>query len=177
MSWKTELLDLFGLNKKSLVERWTDRVFHAVEQAAGSVGGASDRAGEAAKTVRASTRKRLGEAGELAKVGTRAGRKAVSGSVDAIARRAAEIRERRGRRREERREERRDLRQRRRAVRSRAPMRIDLRRADRIVLRGRRPVDLRMLGGGRVRYRYYERPGFLFRVYLHLTGRRVWPPR
>ncbi len=173
MNWKAELLDFLGLNRKSLIERWTDRAFHAVEQAAGSFGGASERAGEAAKTVRESTRKRLGEAGELAKAGTRAGRRAVSGSVDAITRRAAEIREQRERRREARRE----VRQRRRTVQPRAPMRIDLRRADRIVLRGRRPVDLRMLGGGRVRYRYYERPGFLFRVYLHLTGRRVWPPR
>jgi len=173
MSWKADLLDLFGLNRKSLIERWTDRVFDAVGQAAGSVGGASERAGEAAKTVRDSTRKRLGEAGELAKAGTRAGRKAMAGSVDVIARRAAEIRERRERRRQEHRE----VRERRRAVPSRAPMRIDLRRADRIVLRGRRPVDLRMIGGGRVRYRYYERPGFLLRVYLHLTGRRVWPPR
>jgi hypothetical protein len=173
MSWKTDLLDLFGLNRKSLIERWTDRVFHAVEQAAGSFGGASERAGEAAKTVRETTRKRIDEAGELAKAGTRAGRRAVSGSVDAIARRAAEIREKRARRREAHR----TVRQQRRAARSRAPMRIDMSRADRIVLRGRRPVDLRMVGGGRVRYRYYERPGFLFRVYLHLTGRRVWPPR
>ena len=173
MSWKAELLDLFGLNKKSLLERWTDRAFHAVEQAAGSVGGASERAGDAAKAVRDSTRQRLGEAGELAKAGTRAGRKAVSGSVDAIGRRAAEIRQQRERRREARR----DARERRRALRPRGPMRIDLRRADRIVLRGRRPVDLRMIGGGRVRYRYYERPGFLFRAYLHLTGRKVWPPR
>ena len=173
MNWKAELLDFFGLNRKSLIERWTDRVFHAVEQAAGSFGGASERAGEAAKTVREGTRKRLGEAGELAKAGTRAGRKAVSGSVDAITRRAAEIRERRERRREARR----DVRERRGALQARAPMRIDMRRADRIVLRGRRPVDLRMVGGGKVRYRYYERPGFLFRVYLHLTGRRVWPPR
>jgi hypothetical protein len=173
MSWKAELLDLFGLNKKSLIERWTDRAFHAVEQAAGSVGGASERAGDAARSVRGSTRKRLDEAGELAKAGTRVGRRAVSGSVDAIARRAAEIREQRERRRAARR----DARERRQALRPRAPMRIDLRRADRVVLRGRRPVDLRMIGGGRVRYRYYERPGFLFRAYLHLTGRRIWPPR
>ena len=73
MSWKAELLDLFGVNRKSLIERWTGRVFHAVEQAAGSFGGASERAGEAAKTVRDGTRKRLDEAGELAKAGTRAG--------------------------------------------------------------------------------------------------------
>lgn len=173
MSWKTDLLELFGGNKKSLVERWLDRTLHAVQQAAGPIEDASEFAGEAAKTARDTTRKGLKEAGELAKVGTRAGRRAVSGSVDAITRRAAEIRERQRRQREERREALRE----RRAVQARSPMRIDLRRADRVVLRGRRPVDLRVLGGGKVRYRYYDRPGFLFRVYLHLTGRRVWPPR
>jgi hypothetical protein len=173
MTWITELLDLFGVNKKSLVERWTERFVGAVQQAAGSFGEASEYAGEAAKTARDTTRKGLREAGDVAKAGTRAGRKAVSGGVDAITRRAAEIREERKRQREARRE----TRQARRAVQARSPMRVDLRGADRIVLRGRRPVDLRMMGGGKVRYRYYDRPGFLLRVYLHLTGRRVWPPR
>lgn len=173
MSWKTDLLDLFGVNKKSLLERWTERALHAVQQAAGTFEDASEVAGGAAKTARDTTRKGLEEAGELAKAGTRAGRKAVSGSVDAITRRAAEIREQRRRQREERREASRA----RRAVQARSPMRIDLRGADRVVLRGRRPVDLRMSGGGKVRYRYYDSPGFLLRVYLHLTGRRVWPPR
>ena len=34
MSWKTDLLDLFGVNKKSLIERWTERALHAVQEAA-----------------------------------------------------------------------------------------------------------------------------------------------
>lgn len=173
MSWKKELLNLFGVNGKSFFERVTERALDAVQQAAGSFEGASERAGDAARTARETTRKGLKEAGDLAKAGTQAGRSAVSGRVEAITRRAAEIREQRRRRREARRE----TRPAKAATRSRSPMRIDLRRADRIVLRGRRPVDLRMLGGGKVRYRYYDRPGFLFRVYLHLTGRRVWPPR
>jgi len=173
MSWKTELLDIFGVSRKSLIERFAERAFDAVKQAAGSFEGASERAGDAAKTARDTSRRGLKEAGDLAKAGTQAGRRAVSETVDAIARRAAEIREQRRRQREARRESRQALA----AARSRSPMRIDLRGADRVVLRGRRPVDLRMLGGGKVRYRYYDRPGFLFRVYLHLTGRRVWPPR
>lgn len=173
MSWKTDLLDLFGVNKKSLIERWTERALHAVQEAAGSIEDASEFAGGAAKTAGDTTRKGLKEAGELAKAGTRVGRRAVSGSVDAITRRAVEIREQRRRQRGERREALRG----RRAAQARSPMRIDLRRADRVVLHGRRPVDLRMLGGGKVRYRYYDSPGFLLRVYLHLTGRRVWPPR
>jgi hypothetical protein len=56
-------------------------------------------------------------------------------------------------------------------------MRLDLRRDDRIVLRSRRAVDLRMPDGGVIRYRYYERPSRALRIYLRLTGRRIWPPR
>jgi hypothetical protein len=44
---------------------------------------------------------------------------------------------------------------------------------DRVVLRGRQPIDLRMPDGSSIRYRYYERPSFWRRVYLHLTGRRI----
>jgi hypothetical protein len=173
MIWREELLGLFGLSKKSLMQRWADRFLRAVEQAAGSLEGARDRASEVARTAHERAGTRLAEVGEHARAGTRAGRDLVSETVDAINRRATEMRERRQRRREARQQ---GL-QERRARRPRGPMRIDLRRADRIVLRGRRPVDLRMLGGGKIRYRYYERPSFPFRVYLHLTGRKVWPPR
>jgi hypothetical protein len=173
MNWTEELFGFFGLNKKSLMERWADRFLHAMEQAAGSFEGARDRASEVAKTAHERAGTRLAEVGEHARAGSRAGRDLVTETVDAINRRAAEIRERRQLRREARQQ----ALEERRARRPRGPMRIDMRRADRIVLRGRRPVDLRMLGGGRIRYRYYERPSFPFRVYLHLTGRKVWPPR
>ncbi len=54
-------------------------------------------------------------------------------------------------------------------------MQFDLRSSDRIVLRSRRSIDLRMPNGGTVRYRYYERPSRMRRLYLRITGRRIWP--
>jgi hypothetical protein len=56
-------------------------------------------------------------------------------------------------------------------------MHLDLRRKDRVVLRGRRPVNVRLPDGGLIRYRFYERPSFLRRFFLHLTGRQLWPRR
>jgi hypothetical protein len=176
MNWMSEMLDLLGFGRKTLVERWTDRLLGAIEQAAGSFEGATGRATEVADTARRRGSPILREARDRARTGALAGRDAVSERVDAIAKRAAELREQRERRREERREARR-ARQVRRQVPRRAPMQIHLRRDDRITLRGRRPIDLRMSDGGVIRYRYYERPSFGQRVLFHLTGRRVWPPR
>ena len=128
---------------------------------------------EAGERARSSARQLLG-AGERARAGARARRDVLAERVEAIGRRAAEIREERHRHREERRE-----RRTRRRVRGRrmTPMQLDVRRDDKIVLRGRRPVNLRTADGSTIRYRYYERPGFWLRFYLHLTGRQVWPRR
>jgi hypothetical protein len=167
MNWTTEILGLLGWGRKSLFERWTDRLLRAVELAAGSLEDVTERAAGAAETARP----RLREAGERARAGAVASRDRISDRVEKLTRRAAELRARRERRRTERREVRR------RQPRPRAPMRLDLRRHDRIVLRGRRPLDLRLPDGGRIRYRYYERPSFGQRLLFHLTGRRVWPPR
>lgn len=176
MNWMSEVLDLLGLGRRTPVERWTDRLLGAIEQAAGYLEGATERATEVAETARRRSGPYLREARDRARSGALASRDAVSERVDAIARRAAELREQRERRREERREVRR-VRQTRRQAPRRAPMQIHLQRHDRITLRGRRPIDLRTSDGGVIRYRYYERPGFGQRLLLHLTGRRVWPPR
>jgi hypothetical protein len=173
MNWITEISSLLGLGRKSLLERWSDRLLQAVELAAGSLEGMTERAVGAADEARRRGGPQLREARERARSGVAAGRGVISERVDAIAQRAAEIRERRERRREARRESRR----RRRRPRYRTPMQLDLRRDDRIVLRGRRPLDLRLPGGGVIRYRYYERPTFAQRLYFHFTGRRIWPPR
>lgn len=190
------MLGLFGSRRRSFIERLADRFLEAVESAAGSVERTTERAGEAAGEARrrteshfrgASERARSGarqlwEAGERARAGARAGararRDAVAERVESIGRRAAEIREERRQRREERRERRAERRARRHARPRRVtPMQLDVRRDDKIVLRGRRPVNLRAADGSTIRYRYYERPGFWLRFYLQLTGRRVWPRR
>ncbi|MEE9132331.1 MAG: hypothetical protein V3U13_02105 [Gemmatimonadota bacterium] len=172
MNWSSEVLGLLGLGKKSLLESWADRLLRVAEQAAGSLEGATDRAAEAAESARRRTGPYLREARERARAGALAGREALSERADAISRRTAEFRERRDQRRAARRETRR-----RRRPPHRAPMQLDLRRDDRIILRSRRPVDLRLSDGGVIRYRYYERPSFAQRAYLHLTGRQIWPPR
>jgi len=186
------VLELFGGRRRSLIERLADRFLEAVESAAGSVERTTERAGEAAGEARrrteshfrdASERARAGarqlwEAGERARAGARARRDAVTDRVESLGQRAAEIREERRQRREERRERRAERRARRRARPRRVtPMQLDVRRDDKIVLRGRRPVNLRTADGSTIRYRYYERPGFWLRLYLQLTGRQVWPRR
>jgi hypothetical protein len=62
-------------------------------------------------------------------------------------------------------------------MRSERPMQFSVCRDDRIILRGRSPIDVKTSDGGTVRYRYHERPSFWLRSYLHLTGRQVWPRR
>ncbi|UCF19934.1 MAG: hypothetical protein JSU87_00550 [Gemmatimonadota bacterium] len=179
MNWLNGVLEFVGLTKKPLLERWSDRVVDAVEGAAGSLERTTGRAAKAADDARRRTgaylkegRERAREAGERARSGARAQRDAVAERVDAIARRAAEIREQRRQQRQERREQRQRMRRQARRV---APMELNVRDADRIVVRGRRPLNLRMPGGGLIRYRYYDKPGFGRRLILHLTGRRVWP--
>ncbi len=169
MTWTDELLELLGFRKRSLIGRWTDRLVEAVSLAAGSMEGATERAGEVAHEARKRTEAGLRGAGERA----RAGRDAVSERLDSISRRAAEIQQRRRHHRETRRAARAQRRRRRRLT----PIQLEGGRADRIVVRGRRPVDVRVSGGGTVRYRYYRRPSFARRVLLHLTGRQVWPRR
>jgi len=172
MNWSREVLGLLGLGRKSTLESWIDRFREYLEQAAGTLENATGRAAEVAETTRERTSPYLRGARERARTGARAGRDAVSDRLESVARRAAAIRERREQRREARREVRR-----RRQVRPRAPMQLDVRRDDRVVLRGRRPVDLRTSDGGTIRYRYYARPSFVQRAYFHLTGRQVWPRR
>ncbi|KPK55883.1 MAG: hypothetical protein AMS21_13150 [Gemmatimonas sp. SG8_38_2] len=166
------MLSLLGLGRKSTFGSWIDRFREYLEQAAGTLENATGRAAEVAETTRERTGPYLREAKERARTGARAGRDAVSGRLELVAQRAAAIRERREQRRAARREVRR-----RRQARPRAPMQLDVRRDDRVVLRGRRPVDLRTSDGGTIRYRYYARPSFLQRAYFHLTGRQVWPRR
>lgn len=170
MNWTDELLGLLGFRKRSLVGRWADRLVEAVSLAAGSIEGATGRAGEVAHEARRRTEAGLRGAGERA----RAGRDAVSERLDSISRRTAEIRERRRSHRERRRTARTERRQQRRRL---TPIQLEGGRADRIVVRGRRPVNVRFSGGGMVRYRYYRHPSFARRVLLHLTGRQVWPRR
>ena len=172
MNWSNEVLSLLGLGRKSTLESWIGRFREYLEQAAGTLENASGRAAEVAETTRERTGPYLKDARERARTGVRAGRDAWSERMESITQRAAAIRERREQRRAKRREVRR-----RRHVRPRAPMHIDVRRDDRIVLRGRRPVDLRTSDGGTIRYRYYARPSFLQRAYFHFTGRQVWPRR
>ncbi len=179
------MLELFGTKRRSIVERLADRFLEAVESAAGSVERTTERAGEAAGEARRRTGERarsgarqLREAGERARAGARAQRDALAERVESISRRAAEIREERQRHREERRQRRVERRAYRRdRPRRTSPMQLDVRRDDKIVLRGRRPVNLRTADGSTIRYRYYERPGFWLRFFLHLTGRQVWPRR
>ncbi len=132
--------------------------------------GARGRAVEAVETARELTGGSLETARERAGAGARAGREALAERADAISRRAAEIRARRAERREERREVARERRY-------RGPLHVDASRSDRLVLRGRRPVDVRLPDGGMIRYRYYHRPSRARRALLRLSGRRVWPPR
>ena len=167
------MFDWLG-TRKPLIERWADSVLEALERAAGSLERTTGRAAEAA----GSARRRTGTGLQEAKEHARAGRDALAERVDAISRRAAELRERRAERRAARREARREARPRaRRRPQYRAPMHLDLRRKDRVVLRGRRPVNVRLPDGGLIRYRFYERPSFLRRFFLHLTGRQLWPRR
>ena len=170
------LLELLGLSgKKSFMERLADRLIEAVEQAAGSVERTRGRAAELAEGTSRRTGTRLREARERARSGALSGRDALSERVEAIQRRTAELRERRERRREVRHRARAERgRQRRR---SRQPMQLNVRRDDRLVLRGRQPIDVRMSDGGLIRYRFYERPSFWLRSYLRLTGRQIWPRR
>jgi hypothetical protein len=169
-----------------------DRFLEAVESAADSVERTTERAGEAAGEARRRTEshfreaggrarsgaRQLMEAGERARAGARARRDSLTERVEAIGRRAAEIRAERRQHREERRERRAQRRAYRRAgPRRTLPMQLDVRGDDKIVLRGRRPINLRTADGSTIRYRYYDRPGFWLRFYLHLTGRQVWPRR
>jgi hypothetical protein len=172
MSLTSEVLGLFGPKRKPFIERLADRFLEAVEGAADSAQRSTGRAAEAAGEARRRTQAHLREAGERARAGARAQRDMLSERVEAIGRRAAEMREERERRREERR-----MRRVHRRVRPRrlTPMQLDVRRDDRIVLRGRRPVNLRTADGSVIRYRFYDRPSFWRRFYLNVTGRRVWP--
>jgi hypothetical protein len=170
MSLTSEVLGLFGPKRKPFIERLADRFLEAVEGAADSAQRSTGRAAEAAGEARRRTQAHLREAGERARAGARAQRDMLSERVEAIGRRAAERREERGRRREARR-----MRRVHRLPRRQTPMQMDVRGDDRIVLRGRRPVNLRMTDGSMIRYRFYDRPSFWRRFYLNLTGRRVWP--
>ena len=176
MNWSNEVLSLLGLGRKSTLESWIDRFREYLEQAAGTLENATGRAAEVAETTRERTSPYLKEARERARTGARAGREALSERMESINQRAAAMRERREQRREQRRAARHEVR-RRRQVRPRAPMHLDVRRDDRVILHGRRPVDLRTSDGGTIRYRYYARPSFLQRAYFHFTGRQVWPRR
>ncbi len=169
MNWKDEVLDFLGIRRRSLIGRWAARLVEAVSLAAGSMEGATERAGEVAQEARRRTQTGLREAGER----YRAGRDTLSKRLDALSERAAEIRERRRRRREMRSAARPRPRRRRRMT----PMRVDAGRADRVMVSGHRPLDVRFSDGGTVRYRYYRRPSYLRRVLLYLRGRQVWPPR
>jgi hypothetical protein len=167
------LNELLGIgSRKSFIERLADRLVDAVEQAAGSVERTTGRAADYAEERRQRASARLREAGERA----RAGRDAVSEQVATIQRRATELREQRERRREARQRARTARVRRRHAVRAR-PMQLNVSRDDRIVLRGRQPIDVRMTDGATIRYRYHERPSFWLRAFLHATGRQVWPRR
>ncbi|HSG82407.1 MAG TPA: hypothetical protein VLC48_09160 [Gemmatimonadota bacterium] len=167
------LRELLGFSsKKSFIERLADRLVDAVEQAAGSVERTTGRAAEYAEDKRQRAGARLREAGDRA----RAGREAVSERVATIQQRAAELRERREQRRELRQRARTQRVRRRHAGRAR-PMQLSVCRDDRVVLRGRQPIDVRMTDGGTIRYRYHERPSFWLRAFLRATGRQVWPRR
>lgn len=196
------MLDKLGFKRKSLVERWADHLVGAVEGAseglerstaraadlaekAGRKGGSYVReAGKRARKARRRARvagqrtRKAGEGlleagerlGERARSGAQVSRDALADRIESIAARATEIREERRRAREETREKA----GRTRARRRQEPMVVDL-RGNRVVLRGRRPVDLHLSDGDTVRYRYYHRPGLLRRSYFKLRGRRVWP--
>ncbi len=182
------MLDLFGSRRKSLIDRLAERFLDAVEQASSSAQRTSERAAGSVGEARRRTRTHLRDAGERARSGARqlrdAGERTWAGArerrdelserMESISRRAAEIREARQQRREARRQ-RRALRRPR--ARRATPMQLDVRRDDKIVLRGRRPINVRATDGSTIRYRYYERPGFWLRTFLHLTGRQVWPRR
>jgi hypothetical protein len=159
------VLDFWQRKKKSLIERLTDRLVAAVEEAAGSAGRAASAAGRATSRAAEQARRRGGSA-------ARASREAVGERMEAVAQRAAQIRERRRRRREAQRQLHETLRE---AGRRRGPIDVDLSGGDRITVRSRQPLNIRTPDGGLIRYRYYERPSRLRRFFLHLTGRQVWP--
>lgn len=190
MRERLNVWDKLGFGKKSLIERWTDRLADVVEDATEGLERTADRAvnvaeaagrrgGSYARQARAQAREASGrvredleEVGERVRLEALAGREALAQRLESIAERAAEIRAGRRRRRDT---EVRRATARRRPTSGREAMQFDLRSSDRIVLRSRRPIDLRMPDGGMVRYRYYERPDRMRRLYLRLTGRRIWP--
>lgn len=171
-----DLLDALGFAEKPLRQRLVERLQSVAEQAGGSLERTGERARGAAGGLAAAARRRgsrLREARERSRAQNRAGREAVGERARSLARRAEDIRERRSQRREISRVRRRRRRTRRRMK----PLQLDVRHDDRVVLRGRRSIDVRLSDGGVIRYRFYERPSLGRRLYWELTGRQVWPPR
>lgn len=178
----------FG-RKKSLFERWSDRISDLAEEAGESLDRATEGATEAATeaagaTARAGRRagerlgesgrragERVAEAGRWARAGYDVGRERLGSQVDALRRRAAEIRDRRALEWEQRRERARARRL------ARRPLQVDVGDSDRVVLRGRRPVDVRTGDGDVIRYRYGKRPSPLRRLLIRLAGHEVYELR
>ncbi|MEE9244632.1 MAG: hypothetical protein V3U63_00395 [Gemmatimonadota bacterium] len=156
---------------KPFLDRWLEKIESAAERAASSMERTGDRATETAERIRRKAGSGLSGARSRARERAGAGRDAVSERVDAIARRAAELRGDFTTQRHARAARRRYRRMR------QEPLVMDVRDDDRITLRGRRPVDIQTPDGGVIRYRYYEHPSLALRIYLHSTGRQVWPPR
>ncbi len=154
-------------DNRTTLERWIERVQGAIEQAAGTVERTTGRAAEVAGSVRRLAGVRLEGTRKRARASAGAGREALSERLDAVAQRTREIREKRARDRIGRAERRR--------ARHARPLRLDVSGDDRIILRGRSPLDVRTSDGEVIRYRYYERPSLALRLHLHLTGRRLWP--
>lgn len=161
------MLEWLTPDNRTTLERWVERIQGAVEQAAGTVERTTERATGIAGSVRRLAGGRLEETRRRARASADASRGALADRLDAVAQRTREIRESRARDRMRRAAGRRARRAR--------PLRVDVSGEDRIVLRGRSPVDVRTSDGEVIRYRYHERPSLALRVYLHLTGRQLWP--
>ena len=156
-----------------MIERWLDKLQDAEESAASSFERTGERASKTAERIRRQTGSGVKRAGRQARERAEASRDALSERVESIARRARKLREERAREREARAERRRASR-RRRSI-HREPLQLDIRDHDRITLHGRRSVNVRTPDGGVIRYRFYESPGLARRIYLHTTGRQLWP--
>ena len=148
------------IGKKSLLDRWLEKIESAADQAAGSLERTGERASSSAARLKKHARERA-----------TAGRDRLRERVESIAARAEESREAAASRREVRSARRRRQRY------QREPLRMDVRDDDRITLRGRRSVDIRTPDGSVIRYRFYEHPSLPLRLYLHSRGRQVWPHR
>lgn len=159
------------IGKKSLLDRWLEKIESAADQAAGRLERTGERASSSAARLKKRAGLRLRETRERTRERAMAGRDRLRERVESIAARAEEFREAAASRREVRSARRRRERY------QRAPLRMDVRDDDRITLRSRRSVDIRTPDGSVIHYRFYEHPSLPLRLYLHSRGRQVWPRR